>query len=232
VAPEATLLCSMSMRERDWSEVKAQAVIFDMDGVLVDSEPFGFEAMRRMVARYGLGYSEEENAEFLGRTTLDSCRILKARHGLPDSAETLADFYIEGMLAQIEEGPVPMPGVPDVLERVRAGGYRLALASSAELRVIHANLTALALGPLFEAVVSGTQVARGKPAPDVFLAAADRLGVPPAHCLVVEDSRNGLLAAKAAGMRCAVVPCAHTRHQDFREADHHLTALPDLLPLL
>jgi len=212
--------------------VKAQAVIFDMDGVLVDSEPFGFEAMRRMVARYGLGYSEEENAEFLGRTTLDSCRILKARHGLPDSAETLADFYIEGMLAQIEEGPVPMPGVPDVLERVRAGGYLLALASSAELRVIHANLTALALGPLFEAVVSGTQVARGKPAPDVFLAAADRLAVPPALCLVVEDSRNGLLAAKAAGMRCAVVPCAHTRHQDFREADHHLTTLPDLLALL
>ena len=212
--------------------MKAQAVIFDMDGVLVDSEPFGFEAMRRMVARYGLGYSEEENAEFLGRTTLDSCRILKARHGLPDSAETLADFYIEGMLAQIEEGPVPMPGVPDVLERVRAGGYLLALASSAELRVIHANLTALALGPLFEAVVSGTQVARGKPAPDVFLAAADRLAVPPALCLVVEDSRNGLLAAKAAGMRCAVVPCAHTRHQDFREADHHLTTLPDLLALL
>ena len=66
--------------------MKAQAVIFDMDGVLVDSEPFGFEALRRVMARYGLGYSEEENAEFLGRTTLESCRILKARHGLPDSA--------------------------------------------------------------------------------------------------------------------------------------------------
>jgi len=212
--------------------VRAQAVIFDMDGVLVDSEPFGFEALRRVMGRYGLGYSEEENAEFLGRTTLESCRILKARHALPDSAEALADFYIEGMLAQIEDGPIPMPGVPDVLERVRAFGYRLALASSAELRVIHANLTALRLGPFFEAVVSGTQVARGKPAPDVFLAAADRLGVAPDRCLVVEDSRNGLLAAKAAGMICAVVPCAHTRHQDFREADHRLTALSDLLPLL
>jgi len=212
--------------------VRAQAVIFDMDGVLVDSEPFGFEALRRVMGRYGLGYSEEENAEFLGRTTLESCRILKARHALPDSAEALADFYIEGMLAQIEDGPIPMPGVPDVLERVRAFGYRLALASSAELRVIHANLTALRLGPFFEAVVSGTQVARGKPAPDVFLAAAERLGVPPPACLVVEDSRNGLLAAKAAGMICAVVPCAHTRHQDFREADHRLTALSDLLPLL
>ena len=209
-----------------------QAVIFDMDGVLVDSEPFGFEALRRVMARYGLGYSEEENAEFLGRTTLESCRTLRARHALPDAAEALADFYIQEMLEQIGKGPIPMPGVPEVLVRLRAAGYPLALASSAELRVIHANLTALALAPLFEAVVSGTQVARGKPAPDVFVAAAERLAVAPEGCLVVEDSRNGLLAAKAAGMRCAIVPCAHTRHQDFREADHHLAALPDLLTLL
>jgi HAD superfamily hydrolase (TIGR01509 family) len=136
------------------------------------------------------------------------------------------------MLELIGRGPIPMAGVPEVLERVRASGYRMALASSAEPRVIRANLSALALEPLFEAVVSGTQVARGKPAPDVFLAAAERLDVPPAQCLVIEDSRNGLLAAKAAGMRCAVAPCAHTRHQDFREADHRLAALPDLLALL
>lgn len=209
-----------------------RAVIFDMDGVLVDSEPFGFEALRRVMSRYGLGYSEKENVEFLGRTTLESCRILQSRHGLPDSAETLAGFYLEEMLDQIGKGPVAMPGVPEVLVRLRAVGYPLALASSAELRVIHANLTALALAPLFDAVVSGTQVARGKPAPDVFVAAAERLAVPPEGCLVIEDSRNGLLAAKAAGMRCAVVPCAHTRHQDFREADHHLATLPDLLTLL
>ncbi|HSB41327.1 MAG TPA: HAD family phosphatase [Methylomirabilota bacterium] len=209
-----------------------RAVIFDMDGVLVDSEPFGFEALRRVMARYGRGYSEEENAEFLGRTTIESCRILKARHALPDSVDRLAELYLEAMLEQIGRGPIPMPGVPSVLERVRGAGYRLALASSAELRVIHANLAALALGPLFEVVVSGTQVGRGKPAPDVFVAAAERLAVAPEGCLVVEDSRNGLLAAKAAGMLCAVVPCAHTRHQDFREADHHLRALPDLLALL
>jgi len=136
------------------------------------------------------------------------------------------------MLEQIARGPIPMAGVPEVLRRIRAAGYRMALASSAEVRVIDANLTALGLRPLFDAVVSGTQVARGKPAPDVFLAAAERLGAPPATCLVVEDSRNGLLAAKAAGMRCAVVPCAHTRHQDFGECDHRLAALPDLLALL
>ena len=212
--------------------MKPEAVIFDMDGVLVDSEPFGFEALRRVMARYGLPYGEEENAEFLGRTTLESCRILRERHGLAEPAETLAEWYIEGMLEQIARGPIPMAGVPDVLREIRAAGYRMALASSAEVRVIDANLSALALRPLFDAVVSGTQVARGKPAPDVFLAAAEKLGARPASCLVVEDSRNGLLAAKAAGMRCAVVPCDHTRHQDFRECDHRLAALPDLLPLL
>jgi len=212
--------------------VRSQAVVFDMDGVLVDSEPFGFEALRRVMARHGLPYTEQENAEFLGRTTLESCRTLKARHGLPGRAETLADWYIEGMLELIGRGPIPMPGVPEVLQRIRASGYRMALASSAEPRVIEANLTALSLRSLFEAVVSGTQVPRGKPAPDVFLAAAERLGVAPADCLVIEDSRNGLLAAKAAGMRCAVVPCSHTRHQDFREADHRLGALPELLALL
>jgi len=184
------------------------------------------------MARYGLPYGEAENAEFLGRTTLDSCQILRERHRLPEAAETLADWYVEGMLEQIARGPIPMAGVPEVLRRIRAAGYRMALASSAEVRVIDANLTALGLRPLFDAVVSGTQVARGKPAPDVFLAAAERLGAPPATCLVVEDSRNGLLAAKAAGMRCAVVPCAHTRHQDFGECDHRLAALPDLLALL
>jgi len=212
--------------------MRPDAVIFDMDGVLVDSEPFGFEALRRVMARYGLPYGEEENAEFLGRTTLDSCQILRERHRLPEAAETLADWYVEGMLEQIARGPIPMAGVPEVLRRIRAAGYRMALASSAEVRVIDANLTALGLRPLFDAVVSGTQVARGKPAPDVFLAAAERLGAPPATCLVVEDSRNGLLAAKAAGMRCAVVPCAHTRHQDFGECDHRLAVLPDLLALL
>jgi HAD superfamily hydrolase (TIGR01509 family) len=212
--------------------VKLEAVVFDMDGVLVDSEPFGFEALRRVMARHGLPYGEEENAEFLGRTTLDSCRILKARHRLPEPEEILADWYIEEMLEQIARGPIPMAGVPAVLREVRAAGYRMALASSAEPRVIDANLAALSLRPLFEAVVSGTQVPRGKPAPDVFLAAAERLGVPATACLVVEDSRNGLLAAKAAGMRCAVVPCAQTLHQDFGEADHRLAALPDLLALL
>ena len=213
-------------------ESRIDAVIFDMDGVLVDSEPFGLEAMRRVMARHGVVYTESENEQFLGVTTGESCRILKARHRLAAEERDLAQQYLEHLLALIRERPRPMPGVPDVLARLRDAGYRLALASSAEPEVIAANVASIALAPFFEAMVSGAEVARGKPAPDVFVETARRLGLVPAACLVVEDSRNGLLAAKAAGMRCAVVPCAATRHQDFSEADHRLRALADLPSLL
>jgi HAD superfamily hydrolase (TIGR01509 family) len=207
-------------------------VIFDMDGVLVDSEPLGYEAMRRVMARHGVAYTESENEQFLGVTTAESCRVLRARHGLAAGEGDLARQYLDCLLAMIRERPRPMPGVPDVLAALRDAGYRLALASSAESEVIAANVTGLDLVRFFDAMVSGADVARGKPAPDVFLEAARRLELAPTACLVVEDSTNGLLAAKAAGMRCAVVPCAATRHQEFGGADHRMRALADLLDVL
>lgn len=211
--------------------MRFDAVIFDMDGVLVDSEPLAMEAMRRVMAHHGVPYSEADNEEFLGRTTPETCRVLRARHGLSASEGELARHYLDLRIALTRERIPAMPGVPAVLERIRAAGYRLALASSAEPDAVAATVDVLGLGPLLEAVVSGDQVARGKPAPDIFLEAARRLDVAPGRCLVVEDSRNGLLAAKAAGMACAVVPCSFTRRQDFTEADARVAGLPDLLAL-
>jgi HAD superfamily hydrolase (TIGR01509 family) len=208
------------------------AIIFDMDGVLVDSEPLGLEAMRRVMARQGVIYTEQDNNEFLGCTTLEECRILKARYRLEADERDLTSEYVDILIGLIRDRPHPLPGVPDVLEELRAAGYRMALASSAAPVVIAENVRALDLARFFEAIVSGTEVARGKPAPDVFVETARRLQLPAGGCLVIEDSRNGLLAAKAAGMACAVIPCASTRHQDFSEADHCLQALRDLLPLV
>jgi HAD superfamily hydrolase (TIGR01509 family) len=208
------------------------AIIFDMDGVLVDSEPLGLLAMRRVMARQGVIYTEEDNSEFLGRTTLEECGILKSRHRLAADERDLTREYVDILVGLIRDRPRPLPGVPDVLEELRAAGYRMALASSAAPRVIAENVRALDLARFFEAIVSGTEVARGKPAPDVFVETARRLQLPAGGCLVIEDSRNGLLAAKAAGMACAVIPCASTRHQDFSEADYCLQALWDLRTLL
>jgi len=127
---------------------------------------------------------------------------------------------------------VPMPGIPAVPRALAARGYRLAVASSSALEVIRATVDVLGIATLFETLVSGLDVGRGKPAPDVFLETARRLGLPPRACLAVEDSRNGVLAAKAAGMACAAIPCPATRHEDFSAADYRFGALTDLLPAL
>jgi len=208
------------------------AVIFDMDGVLVDSEPTNFEAMLRLLERYGIAYTEADDRRFRGRRNLDLYAHLRQSYpGLPGDAE-LEDELTALTLGSIRRRCAPMPGVPDVLESTRRRGYRLALASSAVPAVIAANLAALGVFSLFETIVSGVEVASGKPAPDIFLEAARRLAVPNERCLVVEDSRNGVLAARAAGMACVAVPCPATRDEDFREATLRLEALPALLGLL
>jgi HAD superfamily hydrolase (TIGR01509 family) len=136
------------------------------------------------------------------------------------------------LLAQIETRTIPMPGVPDVPARLRAAGYPMAVASSSLPAVVEARLVALGVRPLFGAVVSSFEVSRGKPAPDVFLEAARRLGARPEACLVIEDSLPGLRAAKAAGMRCAVVPTAGRWPDGAPPADVRLKSLLDLEPLL
>jgi len=209
-----------------------EAVVFDMDGVLVDSEPLHLEATRRLLAGYGVRYSQEENAEFFGFTDMELFAILRSRHGLSPATSELAQRGAEELIELIGREAAPLPGVPAVLEGLKRSGYRLALASSSTPQVIAAMLRALRVDGLFPTVVSSVEVGRGKPAPDVFLAAASRLGRPPSRCLVVEDFRNGVLAAKRAGMACVAVPCAATRHQDFAEADVVLDTLEDLVSLL
>lgn len=209
-----------------------QAIIFDMDGVLVDSEPVHVDAMRDVLAPFGVRYSDEENEEFFGFTDLATFGILRARYGLAPSVEELVRQRTERLVAMLPTQTIPMPGVPDVLHQLRAGGYPLALASGSAPPVIQATLHALGVERLFAPIVSAVEVTRGKPAPDVFLETARRLGVTPEDCLVVEDSRNGLLAAVAAGMACAAIPCPATRSQDFSEATVRLDALTELARLL
>jgi HAD superfamily hydrolase (TIGR01509 family) len=208
------------------------AVVFDMDGVLVDSEPMHVEAMRRILGPYGVAYTDRENEQFFGFTDPEVFRILRTRYGLAPDEHELTRRRTELLVELTRKGTVPMAGVPDVPRTLHARGYRLAVASSSALGVIRATVEALGITPLFEALVSGADVGRGKPAPDVFVETARRLGLPPRACLVVEDSRNGLLAAKAAEMACATIPCPSTRHEDFSEADFRLSALPDLLSIL
>ncbi len=208
------------------------AVVFDMDGVLVDSEPMNFAAMRRMLGRHGIEYTDADDRRFRGRRNLDLYAWLRAeRAGVPDD-DVLDGAYTQTLTAMIRDACTPMAGVPAVLLALRERGSRLALASTTAPADIAETLRALGAAGVFEAAVSGVEVAHGKPAPDIFLEAARRLGLAPARCLVVEDSRNGTLAAVRAGMACVAIPCAATRDEDFGEAHARLEALPALLDLV
>ena len=205
------------------------AVIFDMDGVLLDSEPIHQEATRRLMADLGVAGVDVEDPGLVGLTDLEIFALLRRRHHLAPEARELAERFTVTLTALLRERATPLPGVPEVPRALLAGGHRLALASSSSVSVIAVTLDTLGVRALFEQVVSGAEVGRGKPSPDVFLETAKRLRVAPRACLVVEDSRNGILAARAAGMRRVAVPCPATRGHDFSEADLVLDSLPALL---
>ena len=205
-----------------------QAVIFDMDGVLIDSEPIHFEATRSLLAGFGIDYTHEVNDNFFGRTDRDVFRLLRARYGLPPSEQDLACRWIARVTALLARPLAPMPGVPAVLQALAAQGLRLALASSSAPEIIRATLAGLGLTGVFETVVSGHDVDRGKPAPDIFLEALRRLGLPREACVVIEDSSNGVSAAAGAGIRAVAVPCPSTLGQDFSSAVARLESLNEL----
>jgi HAD superfamily hydrolase (TIGR01509 family) len=208
------------------------AIVFDLDGVLVDSEGIGFTTLQGLLREYGVEYREEDNAPFIGINDRDHFAPLKARHGIAASVEELIAEQTSRLLAQLETGTVAMPGVPAIIERLRAARYPLAVASSSLPAVVEGRLRAVGARHLFAAVVSSFEVPRGKPAPDVFLEAARRLRVAADACLVVEDSAHGLAAARAAGMRCAVVPTNGQWPSGAEHADVRLRSLLDLEPLL
>jgi HAD superfamily hydrolase (TIGR01509 family) len=208
------------------------AVVFDMDGVLIDSEPLHLRATQAALGPRGLSYTERDNRAFFGTTDAEMLRVLRILWDLDDPTPSLVETRTRHLLALIHAEGQPRPGVPLVPRDLRRAGFALALASASPRRIIDAVLATVGLADCFEAVVSGDEVARGKPAPDGFLMAARRIGVAPGRCLVIEDSRNGVLAARAAGMPVAAIPCPATSHEDFSVADvvlPSLEALPKIL---
>lgn len=205
-----------------------EALIFDMDGVLIDSEPVHLLAYQELLARFGISYKEADNQELLGRTEQDCAQILVARYGLDIAPAELAFERVRIFQRLLKERPEKRPGVDAILSSAESLELPMAVASSATLETIELVVDTLFIRHYFRSLTSGEEVERGKPAPDVFLLAAQRLSVNPQNCLVVEDSLNGVKAAKAAGMQCVAIPCDATRHQDHSQADLILASLNDI----
>ena len=206
----------------------SRALIFDMDGVLVDSEPLHLLAYQTAFGEYGITYTEADNQEFLGRKDHDCAQTIVNRFQLPVSASQLLHRKEAVLASLLKERSVARPGVEKILSGARALGIRLGVASMATTGAIDLVLETLGIRQYFQTLTSGDEIKNGKPAPDIFLLAARRLSASPADCLVIEDTINGIRAAKSAGMQCVAIPCQATRYQDHSEADLRLNSLSEL----
>ncbi len=183
------------------------AVLFDLDGVLVDTEPWWDEVRIAFAAEHGRSWGPDDQLAVMGANSRGWARIMRERLGLHAMTEAaILDAVVQGVLACYQDRDVPrIPGALEALRRI-AAARPVALASSSHPAVIGAAVAALGLRDVLGAIVSSDEVEHGKPAPDVYLLAAERLGVEPARCLVVEDSLNGVRAGRAAGMTVVLVP--------------------------
>jgi len=188
------------------------ALIFDMDGLLVDSETASAEALRKFLADYDRTFEPEAVERTLGRRLPEAIAAIAELYQMPAPIAELIARY-DAMRLQALRGTVTaMIGAADLLRWARDQGLKVALATSSFRTHADVSLAEAGLAGLFDVEVTGDEVAAGKPAPDLFLLAAERLGVAPAACVVIEDAPAGLEAAARAGMRRIWVPNAHTRH--------------------
>jgi len=183
-----------------------RAVIFDMDGVLTDSEPLICDAAIAMFRERGIAAQPEDFRPFVGTGEDRYLGGVAARYGLtldiPAAKRRTYELYLQMLPGRLKA----FPGAVDFVRHCRAAGLRTAVASSADWIKVEANLNAIGLPPPeWTAVITAERVERKKPAPDIFLAAARALSLPPAACVVIEDAVNGIDAALAAGIRCVAV---------------------------
>jgi len=184
------------------------AVVFDMDGVIIDSEQVWDEVREELVADWGGRYSAEAQKAMMGMSSPEWSRYMHDELELPQEPEEINDEVVRRMLERYH-GELPLlDGAVDAV-RALAASYPLAVASSSNRPLIDAVLETAGIAGCFVATVSSEEVRRGKPSPDVYLEAARRLGVAPSRCAAVEDSGNGIRAAKTAGMVVIAYPNAH-----------------------
>ena len=204
-----------------------RAVIFDMDGVLADSEPLYLQGINEVLKDFGLAITEEDHNELLGAAVGPTWDFVFEKYSPPASYDECVARYDQTMVRLLSRPRDPLPGVRELLSELTRRGIPRALASSSWPNWVKALLESTGLDGCFDVTVSSTAVENGKPAPDIFLYTAKALHVEPSQCIVLEDSRTGVLAAKAAGMYTVQVRAASTALPPLPEADLMLERLSD-----
>jgi HAD superfamily hydrolase (TIGR01509 family) len=208
-----------------------EGVIFDLDGLLIETEELWDEVREALVRERGGRWTDSAQRDMMGMSSTEWSTYLHDTAGLEEPPEELNRLVVERMAERYREQLPLLPGAVGAVERV-AACWPLAVASSSNRPLIDLVLELSGLAPRFRATVSSEEVARGKPAPDVYLEAARRLAVAPEHCAAVEDSESGIRSAKAAGMRVVAIPNRSFPPDDevLASADVVLRSLDELTP--
>ncbi|MFC4777331.1 HAD family hydrolase [Paenibacillus sp. GCM10023252] len=197
-----------------------KAFIFDMDGVIIDSEPIHFEIDVQTMKRYGVTITHYELERYVGMTNPEMWQLLKQQYELPEEISDIIEYQLSSKIDIIRNLDIaPIPGIAELISELKSNQIKLGVASSSPIRFINEVLKKFEWLAEFECVISGEDMAKGKPAPDIYVAAAGLLEVEPQECVVLEDSRNGILAAKSANMTCIGYCNPNSGNQDLSHAD-------------
>jgi HAD superfamily hydrolase (TIGR01509 family) len=212
----------------DFGGVLFQAVIFDMDGVIVDTEPLHKKTERVTLSPFGITLTDGELDSYMGtEARLLMTRFIERFH-LNVTFDDLYASYKSNLIRLFGEGVPPVPGAFSLIRALSSAGVPIAVGSSSHRNLVELVLSQTGLADRFTAVVSGDDASRSKPHPDIFLEAARRLGVLPGRCVVIEDSTNGVAAAKAAGMFCVGFRNPNSTGQDLTPADWVVRSMDEI----
>ena len=196
-----------------------RGIVFDLDGVLWDGEPLYHEAFNVVLEPFGYTVTNEDYVNIIGSSVEAAWQWVLERFGLTESPDKFYHAYDSAVLTLLEAPVEPLPGVRQLLDELRSRGIPIGLASASLRQWVDATLRGLHLEEAFAATVAAGEVPRSKPAPDLYLRAAEDIGVPAQECLAVEDTRSGITAAKAAGMFAVQSRASSTALRPIAEAD-------------
>lgn len=205
-----------------------EAVIFDMDGLMVDTEPLARASWDRVVESHGGPLSDAAYLQMLGRPTHASAEIVLVDRDLPWTAEELIERKTAAYLATLDDGVPSMPGLYELLDEIEARGMPWGVATASPRAIAEIVLQKLELTERCSALAGVDDVVHSKPAPDLYLLVAERLGVAPQNCLALEDTETGCRAAAAADMTVLAVPGEMTQQGAFKCADRRYASLVDV----
>jgi HAD superfamily hydrolase (TIGR01509 family) len=205
------------------------AVIFDLDGLMIDSERYSFQILKAYAAEFNIQFTYENYKQLIGRDSDSSSIYLKEEVGIPLPPARIMDDHWDRLTDVVIEHGRPMPGLKELIKALQARGLPLAVASNSRLPYVERALKAIQVRDAFRCVFSGYELGKSKPDPEVYLQSATCLEVSPTRCLALEDSPTGMKSALAAGMRVVVVPNMDLQNENFNDAFARFHSLEEVL---